>query len=67
MERINAKGLECPKPVILIKKALERGDEATILVDNEVAKNNIKKFAENNNYQVVIIENKEGIELHLKK
>jgi len=67
MERINAKGLEYPKPVILIKKALESSDEAIIVVDNEVAKNNIKKFAENNNCQAVIIENSKGIELHLKK
>ena len=67
MEKINAKGLECPRPVILIKKALESADEAQIIVDNEVARDNVKRFGENNGFDVVIIENSDGIELQLKK
>ena len=67
MEKINAKGLECPRPVILIKKALESADEAQIIVDNEVARDNVKRFGENNGFDVVVIENSDGIELQLKK
>lgn len=67
MDKINAKGLECPKPVILIKNALKEEDSASIIVDNEVARDNIKRFGENNGYRVVVIENDEGIELQLKK
>ncbi len=36
-ELINAKGLTCPQPVILTKKALEAHSEITVLVDNTTA------------------------------
>ncbi len=44
-EIINAKGLACPQPVILTKKALEAHNEITVLVDNTTAVENIKRFA----------------------
>ena len=44
---IDAKGLACPGPVIATKKALESIEQGivTIVVDNEVAKENVVKFA----------------------
>ncbi|MDY0236828.1 MAG: sulfurtransferase-like selenium metabolism protein YedF [Gudongella sp.] len=44
---IDAKGLECPKPVILTKKGIEEIEEGVVktIVDNEVAKNNLSKLA----------------------
>lgn len=54
---INCKGLNCPEPVINAKKyfdSINKG-EGTVIVDNEVAKNNIIKFAKNNNYLSEII------------
>jgi selenium metabolism protein YedF len=42
---INAKGLACPQPVLLTKKALESNDELTIHVDNATAFENVKRFA----------------------
>lgn len=58
---INCKGLNCPEPVINTKKyfdSISQG-EGTVIVDNEVAKNNIIKFAKNNNYlsEIVKMEN----------
>ena len=44
-ETIDAKGLACPQPVILTKKALDACDEVTILVDNNAACDNIKRMA----------------------
>jgi selenium metabolism protein YedF len=44
-ELINAKGLACPEPVILTKKALEAYSDVVVLVDNTTAKENIKRFA----------------------
>jgi selenium metabolism protein YedF len=44
-EIINARGLACPQPVILTKKALESNDEITVLVDNTTAVENIKRLA----------------------
>lgn len=48
MNKIDAKGLLCPKPVILTKKALEEAENEAVetTVDNEVAVENLKKLAE---------------------
>lgn len=46
-KEIDAKGLACPKPVILTKKQLDQmtGGSVRITVDNETAKENISKLA----------------------
>jgi len=44
-EIINAKGLACPQPVILTKKALDVHTDITVLVDNATEVKNIKRFA----------------------
>ncbi|MGM0446409.1 MAG: sulfurtransferase-like selenium metabolism protein YedF [Bacillota bacterium] len=44
MEKIDARGLNCPKPVIKTKKALENFDEIEVIVDNETASKNVKKL-----------------------
>ena len=43
---VDARGLACPQPVILAKKALEEGDTVTVIVDNETAKENVGRLAE---------------------
>lgn len=45
--RIDARGLACPEPVILTKKALEEDGSAIleVLVDNEAARDNVARFA----------------------
>ncbi|AMP20735.1 hypothetical protein AZF37_05690 [endosymbiont 'TC1' of Trimyema compressum] len=67
VKQIDARGLECPKPVILTKKALEETNSISILVDNEVARDNVRRFGENGGFDVTILENSKGIELFLKK
>ena len=67
MKKIDARGLECPKPVILIKKAMEEAEEASILVDNEAARDNVQRFGLNAGCTVAIVENDQGIELFLRK
>lgn len=44
---IDAKGLSCPQPVLLTKKALEQEDEVTVIVDNQPAFENIKRLGNN--------------------
>ncbi len=45
--QINAKGLECPKPVLLAKKALDEGNDVVeILVDNAIAVENLTRLAQ---------------------
>ena len=64
---IDARGLACPHPVVLTKKALEEADEVTTIVDNETAKENVSRLAASQGYQVSIEEKEEGIYLHLTK
>ncbi|GAA0127031.1 sulfurtransferase-like selenium metabolism protein YedF [Clostridium sp. ATCC 25772] len=51
---IDCKGLNCPLPVINTKKYFDGIESglATTVVDNEVAKNNVMKFAENAGFKV---------------
>ncbi|WP_123053800.1 sulfurtransferase-like selenium metabolism protein YedF [Clostridium sp. JN-1] len=56
---IDCKGLKCPQPVINTKKyfdSIENG-EATIIVDNDISKNNVSKFAENSGFKYTISQN----------
>jgi len=64
---IDARGLTCPQPVVLTKKALEEADEVTTIVDNETAKENVSRLAASQGCQVSIEEKEEGIYLHLTK
>lgn len=67
--KVDARGLQCPKPVIETKKALNNiGDEIlTTIVDNEVAKENVKKLAISMDYMVDIIEDNNEFHLNISK
>ena len=56
MEKIiDCKGMACPLPVVNAKKAAEamnRGDVLTVLVDNEIAVQNLSRFAEHKGFRV---------------
>lgn len=54
---VDARGRSCPEPVIMSKTALETGSVPfDILVDNEVAKENVQRFVQSQGYQVKITE-----------
>ncbi|RKD22222.1 selenium metabolism protein YedF [Caminicella sporogenes DSM 14501] len=55
---VDARGMQCPKPVIETKKAMEKINEGTIItiVDNEVAKENVTKLAKSLNCEVEVKE-----------
>lgn len=42
---VDARGLACPQPVLLAKKAIEVTEEVTVLVDNDTAVENIRRLA----------------------
>lgn len=53
MKQIDVRGLSCPQPVILTKKALEESPEGLeILVEDLTAKTNIERFVRLSGYQV---------------
>lgn len=74
MRILDARGLECPLPVVKTKELLKESKEAVeILVDNEVAVENLQKFAkvkgynasskkENDDYHVIITTDGEVVE-----
>jgi len=55
---IDARGLDCPQPVLNTKKSLEEIEEGTIkvIVDNTIARDNVKRFAESQGCSVEIEE-----------
>ncbi len=40
-KEIDARGLACPQPVIMTKKAIEEGVNCVVIVDNEAARDNV--------------------------
>ncbi|MCK9217514.1 MAG: sulfurtransferase-like selenium metabolism protein YedF [Firmicutes bacterium] len=62
MKEIDARGLQCPQPVILTKKALEEIGEGQVMtiVDNYIAKENVSRLAANLNLKY-FIEEKEDL------
>ena len=69
MEIIDCNGLACPMPVIKTKKYfdLEESKEALVIVDNEVAKNNILRLAKGINLNSSYIEEDGIYKIQLSK
>lgn len=62
---IDARGLSCPEPVVLIKKAMASNEnEYEMMVDNRTALENVTRFATNQGYQVE--SSSEGEDFRLK-
>jgi TusA-related sulfurtransferase len=57
-EKIDARGLSCPQPVILVKRAIEGLDKGCIeiLVDTTTSKENISRLAAKFGLQIDIKE-----------
>ena len=68
MKKVDAAGLSCPEPVILTKRAIEdQPKELEVTVDNNVSKENVKRFLESSGYTVTIKEQDEDILINGKK
>ncbi|HHT70874.1 MAG: sulfurtransferase TusA family protein [bacterium] len=55
--KVDARGLSCPQPVVLAKKAVEGTKEKVIevLVDNGAARENVSRFGRSAGCQVEVI------------
>jgi selenium metabolism protein YedF len=69
MEKIiDAKGLACPQPVILTKKALDQEDEITVIVDNDAAAENVRRMGTKSGCTVDTEKKEDGtFHVHLSK
>ena len=58
MKLLDARGLSCPEPVIMIRKAMMNKDAGyEMIVDNVTSKENVTRYAEHQGYTVSITEN----------
>lgn len=68
MEKLDARGLACPEPVIMIKKAMESKEAAyEIIVDNVTSRENVTRFAEHQGYTVSVKEDNGEYTLSITK
>ena len=51
---VDARGLSCPAPVLMVKKAVEKDtlDAFEVLMDNEAARQNVSRFLSSQNFSV---------------
>ena len=62
---VDARGLDCPKPVIMTRDVIDGGaDTIEVLVDNNVALENVTRFLQNAGYTVQYPEDKKGMKIH---
>jgi len=66
---IDARGLSCPMPVVLVQKAVKSGspNELEVLLDAECSVENVTRYANNQGYIVTKEENGDETKLILKK
>jgi selenium metabolism protein YedF len=67
---VDARGMVCPKPLILTKTALTElavGEEMTIFIDNETSKQNVERFLKDNGAQSLCMEKSGVFTLVVKK
>ncbi len=57
MAQIDTRGMSCPQPVLMTKKALEvNSTEITVLVDSKTAKSNVERYLNLTGYTVNTVE-----------
>lgn len=57
MEKLDARGLSCPEPVIMIRKAMmSKGPAYEMVVDNPASRENVTRYAQHEGYAVSVSE-----------
>lgn len=65
---VDARGLSCPQPVILARRALEAGDlPVVVLVDTVTARENVTRMAQKAGFQVQVEAQSEEFKLTISK
>ena len=53
MNKLDARGLSCPEPVIMIRKAMmSKASSYEMVVDNPTSRENVTRYAEHQGYKV---------------
>ena len=66
---VDARGLSCPMPVVMVQKAVKSDSPAAleVLVDNQCSVENVTRFAENSGYKVSVRPDGQDFRLTLSK
>ena len=65
---VDVRGLSCPQPVILVQKAIEKGEfPLEILADSVTSRENVRRIAEKLGCNVEIIEQSDEFRLVISK
>ena len=68
MKTIDARGMSCPEPVVMMREALQSAEKSyKILVDSANAKENVSRFAQNSGYSVSVTEENGSYTILLSK
>lgn len=68
-EIIDARGLSCPQPVILTKRAMDaaKGEDLITIVDQKIALENVSKLAKSQGYEFEVEEKQNEYHIHMHK
>lgn len=64
---LDARGWECPKPVIETRKALQSENALTVIVDNRAARENISRLASKSGCKFRVEEKDDGVYIHIER
>ncbi len=66
---VDARGLSCPTPVVMVQKEVNKNSpaELTVLVDNQCAVENVSRFAGSQGYKVSVKADGDDFTLTLTK
>jgi TusA-related sulfurtransferase len=68
MNTVDARGLSCPQPVILAKKAIEAGQfPIQVLVETVTSRENVRRMAEKAGYKVAVEQTGDEFKLTISK
>lgn len=58
MKQLDARGLSCPEPIVMIRKAMmSKENRYEIVVDNPTSRENVTRYAEHQGYTVTVSQN----------
>ena len=64
---VDARGLACPQPVILTRKAMAESADVTIVVTSETSRQNVRRMAERAGWQVTVEADGADYYLHIRR
>lgn len=64
---VDARGLACPQPVILTRKAMQQSDQIQTLVDSETSMTNVSRMAKKAGWQVNVVSAEDEYRIDLQK